>query len=281
MAFDLYDASIPGLIHMLGSLSSVLAKGEAHGGIDPAEARLAPDMLPLKAQVYIATDSAKGCGARLAGVDIPKYEDVEVSFADLRARVARTVEFLKGLDRAQFAGAENKHIVLKFPAAQRLFPHHHRLRHPAQPRRGAGQEYLPRGVKHGSRADRPADEQVRWTCESDERPERKRTAGELSPHAPAMRRAWARRRGVASAAPTKSSKGPALLPALFPWAADKGRTRCWIAGGAPVLFQRRQNRKSLRRKAHDESSFAQSLSPPSPRHRWTRSGQACEPTLAA
>jgi hypothetical protein len=116
MAFDLYDASIPGLIHMLGSLSSVLAKGEAHGGIDPAEARLAPDMLPLKAQVYIATDSAKGCGARLAGVDIPKYEDVEVSFADLRARVARTVEFLKGLDRAQFAGAENKHIVLKFPS---------------------------------------------------------------------------------------------------------------------------------------------------------------------
>jgi hypothetical protein len=116
MAFDLYDASIPGLIHMLGGLSSVLAKGEAHGGIDPAEARLAPDMLPLKAQVYIATDGAKGCGARLAGVEIPKYDDVEVSFADLRARVARTIAFLKTLDRAQFAGAENKHIVLKFPS---------------------------------------------------------------------------------------------------------------------------------------------------------------------
>jgi hypothetical protein len=116
MAFDLYDASIPGLVHMLGSLSSILAKGEAHGGIDPAEARLAPDMLPLKAQVYIATDGAKGCGARLAGVDIPKYEDVETSFAELRARVVKTIDFLKGLDRAQFAGAENKHVVLKFPS---------------------------------------------------------------------------------------------------------------------------------------------------------------------
>ena len=72
MAFDIYDASIPGLIHMLRSLSTILAKGEAHGGIDPSEARLAPDMPPLKAQVYIATDGAKGCGARLGGVDNPK-----------------------------------------------------------------------------------------------------------------------------------------------------------------------------------------------------------------
>ncbi len=115
MAYDIYDASIPPLIHMLGGLSAVLAKGEAHGGIDPAEARLAPDMLPLKAQVYIATDTSKGCGARLAGVDIPKYEDTETSFAELKARVAKTIAFLKSLDRKSFAGSENKHIVLKFP----------------------------------------------------------------------------------------------------------------------------------------------------------------------
>ena len=116
MAYDIYDASIPALVHMLGGLSAILAKGEAHGGIDPSEARLAPDMLPLKAQVYIATDGAKGCGARLAGVEIPKYEDTETSFADLRARVAKTIAFLKGLDRKSFAGAENKEIVLKFPS---------------------------------------------------------------------------------------------------------------------------------------------------------------------
>src|SRR5882757_8461580 len=115
MAYDIYDASIPPLIHMLGGLSTILSKGDAHGGIDPAEARLAPDMLPLKAQVYIATDSAKGCGARLAGVEIPKYEDTEVTFPDLKARVAKTITFLKSLDRKAFAGAENKEIVLKFP----------------------------------------------------------------------------------------------------------------------------------------------------------------------
>ena len=115
MAYDIYDASIPSLIHMLGSLSNILAKGEAHGGIDPSEARLAPDMLPLKAQVYIATDGAKGCGARLAGVEIPKYEYTETTFPELKARVAKTIAFLKGLDRKAIAGAENKQIVLKFP----------------------------------------------------------------------------------------------------------------------------------------------------------------------
>ncbi|HVV26491.1 MAG TPA: DUF1993 domain-containing protein [Rhizomicrobium sp.] len=121
MAYDIYDASIPGLIHMLGSLSHILSRGEAHGGIDPAEARLAPDMLPLKNQVYIATDGAKGCGARLAGVDIPRYEDVETTFPELRARVARTIDFLKGLNRASFAGAENKQVVLKFPSSTMEF----------------------------------------------------------------------------------------------------------------------------------------------------------------
>ncbi|HWY64796.1 MAG TPA: DUF1993 domain-containing protein, partial [Rhizomicrobium sp.] len=106
MAYDIYDATIPSLIHMLGSLSNVLSKGDAHGGIDPNEARLAPDMLPLKNQVYIATDGAKGCGARLAGVDIPKFEDVETTFPELKARVAKTIAFLKTLDRKSFTGAE-------------------------------------------------------------------------------------------------------------------------------------------------------------------------------
>jgi hypothetical protein len=113
MAYDIYDASIPPLIHMLGSLSSVLSKGEAHGGIDPVEARLAPDMLPLKNQVYIATDGAKGAGARLAGVDIPKYEDTETTFPELKARIAKTVDFLKSLDRNTFAAAETKTVELK------------------------------------------------------------------------------------------------------------------------------------------------------------------------
>ncbi len=114
MAYTFYDASIPGLVHMLGSLKAILAKGDAHGGIDPSEARLAPDMLPLKAQVYIATDGAKGCGARLAGVEIPKYEDVEVTYPELIGRVDKTIAFLKSLDASAFEGAETKQVVLKF-----------------------------------------------------------------------------------------------------------------------------------------------------------------------
>ena len=115
MAYDIYDASIPPLIHMLGSLSHILSKGEAHGGIDPTEARLAPDMLTLHRQVHIATDGAKGCGGRLAGAEIPKFEDTETTFPELKARVAKTIAYLKALDRKDFAGAENKDIVLKFP----------------------------------------------------------------------------------------------------------------------------------------------------------------------
>ena len=115
MSYSIYDASIPPVIHMLGSLSSILSKGEAHGGIDPNEARLAPDMLPLKNQVFIAADIAKGCGSRLSGIEAPKYEDVETTFPELKARIAKTIEFLKGLDKNAFDGSENKEIVLKFP----------------------------------------------------------------------------------------------------------------------------------------------------------------------
>ena len=124
MAFTIYDACVPPLTHMLGSLSSVLAKGQAHAkeaGVDPnsyLELRLAPDMLPLTAQIRIATDMAKGGAARLAGVEIPKYEDDETTIDQLKARLAKTIAFLKSLDAAKFADAENREIHLKFPNAE-------------------------------------------------------------------------------------------------------------------------------------------------------------------
>ena len=124
MAFTIYDASVPPLVFMLENLSHVLTVGETHAGENGVEAKqyleasLAPDMYNLTKQVQVATDMAKGCGARLAGAEIPKYEDKEASFADLQARLAKVIAFLKGLDRAAFTGAEDKAVTLKFPNAE-------------------------------------------------------------------------------------------------------------------------------------------------------------------
>jgi hypothetical protein len=124
MAFTIYDASIPPLVFMLENLGHVLKVGAAHAaekgldGKDYLEARLAPDMFPLTRQVQVASDMAKGCGARLAGAEIPKYEDNETSFADLQARLAKTIAFLRGLDPKALAGAEDKAVTLKFPNAE-------------------------------------------------------------------------------------------------------------------------------------------------------------------
>jgi hypothetical protein len=119
MALSLYDVSIPLLVRGLNNLSAILDKAEAHAkakGIDPAtmiEAKLAPDMLPFKNQIYLATDSAKGCGARLGGVENPSYPDTETTFTDLKARLAKTVAFLKSVDAKAVAGAEDKAVQLK------------------------------------------------------------------------------------------------------------------------------------------------------------------------
>src|ERR1700760_292411 len=124
LAYTIYDACVPPLTHMLGSFYTVLAKGEAHAkeaGIDPnsyLELRLAPDMLPLTAQVRIATDMAKGGAARLADVEIPKYEDNETTIAQLKERLTKVIAYLKSLDATKFTGAEDRAIHLKFPNAE-------------------------------------------------------------------------------------------------------------------------------------------------------------------
>ncbi len=127
MAFTIYDASAPTLARMLENLAHVLKVGEAHAaenGIAADEylqARLSPDMYPLVKQVQVATDMAKGCGGRLAGAEIPRFEDNETSFAQLQDRIARAVAFLKGLEPAAFQGAEDKSVTLKFPNAEFTF----------------------------------------------------------------------------------------------------------------------------------------------------------------
>ena len=116
---NIFDATVPVLIHFLGSLSAIMKKGEAHCAakkIDPAvmlSQRLYADMFTLTRQVQIATDTAKGAGARLAGVAVPSFPDEEKTFEELQARIAKTIDFLKSLDKTQFDGAETREIVLK------------------------------------------------------------------------------------------------------------------------------------------------------------------------
>ncbi|HET9451806.1 MAG TPA: DUF1993 domain-containing protein [Aggregicoccus sp.] len=119
MSLSLYDASVPVLKQQLAALGHILEKAEAHVAqkkLEPAallQARLFPDMFPFTRQVQIACDFAKGMSARLAGVPVPVDEDTEQSFAELRARVARTLAFLGSLDRAAFEGSGARHIVLR------------------------------------------------------------------------------------------------------------------------------------------------------------------------
>jgi hypothetical protein len=84
-------------------------------------ARLAPDMLPLLRQVQIATDHAKGCCARLAGLDSPVYADDEASFADLEARLKKTLDFIRSIKPAQYEGSEVRDITLKLPFGELSF----------------------------------------------------------------------------------------------------------------------------------------------------------------
>jgi len=119
MTISMYQASVPRFINILGNLSNILDKTQAH--IDAKKLsdasltafRLFPDMLPLSTQVQIACDTAKGVVARLAGVDIPAFEDNEKTIAELKARVAKTVAFIQTITPAQVDGTEDKDIVTK------------------------------------------------------------------------------------------------------------------------------------------------------------------------
>jgi len=119
MSISMYQASVPRLANILGNLSNILDKAQAHVDAKKLDAgvligfRLFPDMLPMSRQVQIACDAAKGVVARLAGVEIPVDEDNEKTLAELKARVARTVAFIQTFNPAQIDGTEDKAIVIK------------------------------------------------------------------------------------------------------------------------------------------------------------------------
>ena len=114
----LFDASIAPLKRALNNLSHILKKAEEHADAKKIEhsvllsARLFPDMYPLIRQVQIATDMSKGAGARLAGLEVPKYEDNEASFAELQARITKTLAFIDSVTPEQLEGAENRDITI-------------------------------------------------------------------------------------------------------------------------------------------------------------------------
>ncbi|MBI3144294.1 MAG: DUF1993 domain-containing protein [Pseudogulbenkiania sp.] len=119
MSLSMYQASVPVLTRGLNNLAAILNKGAAHAeakNIAPdvfLHARLAPDMFPLVRQVQSISDAAKGCAARLAGVEVPSYADTETSFPELQERIAKTVAFLNSIAPEQIDGSEERPITLK------------------------------------------------------------------------------------------------------------------------------------------------------------------------
>jgi hypothetical protein len=130
MSMSMYSAFIPVAIRALNNLSAILVKAEAHcetRQISPSAflaARVYPDMFPLTRQVQIATDMVKGGAARLAGVEIPRYEDEEASFDELRERLNKTVKFLESIRPEQLEGKEDAPIVLSLRGRQVEFKGH-------------------------------------------------------------------------------------------------------------------------------------------------------------
>ena len=121
MSLSIHDASVPVLTRALSNLAGVVEKGRLHAEsekIDPATLlamRLYPNMFAFTRQVQVVSDTAKGCMARLAAVEAPKFEDTEASFAELAQRLDKTLAYVKGFTPAQLAGADTRPVVLKFP----------------------------------------------------------------------------------------------------------------------------------------------------------------------
>ncbi|SDX06912.1 DUF1993 domain-containing protein [Nitrosomonas communis] len=133
MTTYVYTTSVPVFKQLLKSLSAILTKAEAYAiekKFEPKvllDARLFPDMFPLIRQVQVAADFAKSVSARLAGVEVPVYEDNEQTFADLQARISKTLSFIESLTPTQFEGSETREIVLRpgTPKEKKLVGHNY------------------------------------------------------------------------------------------------------------------------------------------------------------
>ena len=127
MALSMYQASAPRFARMLRNLSAILAKAQAHVEAKKLDAaaltsyRLFPDMFPLTRQVQIACDTAKGAVARLAGVEIPQHADTEQTIPELKARIAKVLDFIESVSASKIDGSEEKEVVLAMRSGERRF----------------------------------------------------------------------------------------------------------------------------------------------------------------
>lgn len=127
MSLTMYSASVPVLVRSLNNLSAIIDKAAAHAEtkkIDPQvfiTARLAPDMFAFARQVQIASDTAKGCAARLAGIEVPSYSDTETTFDELKERITKTVAFMQSVQPEQIEGSEDRTVVLKMRSGDLTF----------------------------------------------------------------------------------------------------------------------------------------------------------------
>jgi uncharacterized protein len=127
MTLSMYQALVPGLQRALNALDAILGKALAYAEerkIDPAvlvAARLAPDMHPLSRQVQLLSDTAKGACARLAGLPVPSFDDTETTIPELKARIAKTRDFMATVRPEQIDGSEGRDITLKAGAQELHF----------------------------------------------------------------------------------------------------------------------------------------------------------------
>ena len=127
MSMSMYQASVPAFLRMLDNLAAILDKADSFASsrkIEPEVLlnwRLTPDMFAFTRQVQIACDFAKGTTARLAGAEVPKYDDNEKSFAELKARVAKTAKFVAGFKPAAIDGSEGRDITLTLGGQEMSF----------------------------------------------------------------------------------------------------------------------------------------------------------------
>ena len=127
MAVSMYTAAAPIFVQYMTGLSNVLDKAKAHCEAKKLDEsyfmnlRFYPDMFPFARQVRAVTDHAMSACGRVAGVELPKFENNEATFDELKARIAKAIAFVKSIKPAQMDEQENKEIKITFPSGERSF----------------------------------------------------------------------------------------------------------------------------------------------------------------